>query len=181
MKRTRSDVDDEPEDVDPILDLMVRNMQYDRAANWRARALLNHADSFREYAELLGSKVRISTLASVLNALNEEFPLKDLFGDGFASFQNQCKKNYEFTFESKVWWATVKHATSYKKGETRRCISLKVPNDGFVYTSKYQAPDSKVDLDLTDSEAGNEVGLDFLYVVLGCMPKTSTRSHAIMR
>jgi hypothetical protein len=83
------------------------------------------------------SKLKIQTLAEVFQAFATEFANAQVkLGFNFTSFQ---KSPYDFTYDGRVWTATItKEISENAAGKPREFINIKLPNDGFFYTSTYQ-------------------------------------------
>ncbi len=78
-------------------------------------------------------KLNIITLHDVLVAFEKNVDLKTI-----SSSYTEGEKYYnDFEFEGKIWRGTVDNRKANFRGEFVRFISVKLPNDGFIYTSKY--------------------------------------------
>ena len=99
--------------------------------------VLRHHDLFENIArELFPEKLNIQTLLAVLKSFVQSSgrTLHSMSTD----YVEGRRYYVDFEFEGKIWRGTVDNRFAVFHKEEVRFINLKVPNDGFLYSSQYE-------------------------------------------
>ncbi|EGG19718.1 hypothetical protein DFA_00296 [Cavenderia fasciculata] len=115
------------ESVDPN-EAVVENIDFQHG-----RVLRNHDIISRVFNETLKKKLSITTLKDVLHQFNQTVDKSSL---NF-NFKTYDRQSVIFQYEDKFWKGTITKEISIYKQKKTKFINIKLPNDGYVYSSKY--------------------------------------------
>mmetsp|Transcript_14052 Transcript_14052/g.21163 ORF Transcript_14052/g.21163 Transcript_14052/m.21163 type:complete len:188 (+) Transcript_14052:201-764(+) len=94
-------------------------------------------------------KLNIKVLTDVFLSFVEALPKKVLtitnLVETFAKSEHDDffdRKYFHFIYESKTWRATIERSYTWYKKEWQKITNITLPNDGYVYTDRYVAPNS---------------------------------------
>lgn len=131
------------------------------------RRRLIHGDLIKIFASKeFPDKLRIGVLFDIFTSYMASLLNVEEFVDTIRQSTPLPKTPVHFAFEGKMWSGTIQQGMAAYAGRSVFFTNLKLPNDGYIYTSKYTSGDSgnegSNNDDITDDDETNGVVYSFV-------------------